>query len=721
MQRFLIFLLLALKLLTIDKLFVVAALSKDTNDNREIEERDSTSNRKSDETPPNLIYILVDDWGYNNVGYHFNRGIVPEINDLNRRFSTSTDSLKDKQNEIQTPNIDQLASEGIILERHYAFHYCSPSRAAIQSGRNPIHVDLLPPAPIGLYNPNNIVSGASGIPRNMTTLATRLRDEGNYETIFAGKWNAGVATRDHIPMGRGYDHSLCYLAPVNSYWRNNYDPASMGHIGYCSEDLEMTYNFTDLWMNDAPAWQYNNSLNCKQNNPDDIEQTYQNQDTKSDCVYEEDLFVDFIMETIDSLYPSENKTNSKPLFLFYAPHLVHTPLQVPEKYLRKFSFIDNIYRRYYAAMVNYLDYLVGKLKTKLIEKNMWHNTLLVLTSDNGGPSHYAKLTPFASVDNITNIPSNYQYAFGGGNNYPLRGGKGTPLEGGIRTNAFVSGGYIPSSRRGITLNKSLFAIEDWYATFLGRAGIKDPSDKKATDAGLPDIDSIDQWDVLNGTVLENLQESKRKEVVIGSFQGPNIVRYEDENNKYSIEHEKQNKSNFLRQNRDILRETNSHFSAKSRSILEFGTSPSVDPDPPSVDPIIVQGLINEQGYKILVGNITQTEWQGQLYPNESSCIFGIESNVLNCGETTYPYDGACFFNIFDDESEYYNLAPNIKKMSLKATGNSENNLYDIFNKMKERLRDLQVTVFNPDRGVLWDFPFSIAMNQYKGFVGPFAP
>ena len=98
---------------------------------------------------------------------------------------------------------------------------------------------------------------------------------------------------------------------------------------------------------------------------------------------------------------------STPLFLYYPMHLVHSPLCVPEGYLEKFSFIkdadDNINhdRQYVAAMVHYLDDVVGNVVQALKDAELWHNTLFVWSSDNG-----------AAVELTTGMK----------NSYPLRGG-----------------------------------------------------------------------------------------------------------------------------------------------------------------------------------------------------------------------------------------------------------------------------------------------------------
>jgi arylsulfatase I/J len=123
---------------------------------------------------PNLFYLLVDDLGWANVGFH----------------SSSP--------EVVTPNLDALASSGAILDRFYTHPYCSPARSALQSGRAPIHVNVLN-SDITQHNPSDPVSGFEGIPRNITGLAEKLKGAG-YATHLAGKWHAGVATPDHTPQ-----------------------------------------------------------------------------------------------------------------------------------------------------------------------------------------------------------------------------------------------------------------------------------------------------------------------------------------------------------------------------------------------------------------------------------------------------------------------------------------------------------------------------------------
>ena len=139
---------------------------------------------------PNLMFLLADDLGWSNVGWH-----------------------SPQNPEVQTPHLDALVAGGIELDRHYVYKFCSPSRSALQTGRNPIHVNVQNLGPRN-HNPADSVSGYSGIPRNMTGIATLLQTKG-YRTHFAGKWDNGMATFDHTPFGRGYDTSLFYFHHMN--------------------------------------------------------------------------------------------------------------------------------------------------------------------------------------------------------------------------------------------------------------------------------------------------------------------------------------------------------------------------------------------------------------------------------------------------------------------------------------------------------------------------
>jgi len=149
---------------------------------------------------------------------------------------------------------------------------------------------------------------------------------------------------------------------------------------------------------------------------------------------------------------------------------------VPDAYLQRFASVDYKGRRLYAAMVNYMDDAVAQIVTALKAKAMWDSTLMLFTSDNGGPIYYP----------------------GSANNFPLKGGKMADWEGGVRVNAFLAGGVVPKDARGTKLD-ALVHIADWYATFTALAGVVNgTSDPVAAAAGLPPVDSINMWPLISG-------------------------------------------------------------------------------------------------------------------------------------------------------------------------------------------------------------------------------
>ena len=86
----------------------------------------------------------------------------------------------DPSKDVMTPNMNGLVKEGIEMDRQYVYKYCSPTRTAIQSGRNPYHVNPLNAAP-EIYNPADPVSGMAAMPRNMTGMAIKM-SAGGYKT-----------------------------------------------------------------------------------------------------------------------------------------------------------------------------------------------------------------------------------------------------------------------------------------------------------------------------------------------------------------------------------------------------------------------------------------------------------------------------------------------------------------------------------------------------------
>ena len=377
--------------------------------------------------PKFVFHVLVDDLGWGDVSFH----------------DTSSP-------QVVTPRIHALAvDEGTVLTRFYVHFLCTPSRSALLSGRLPVHVVD------GLPNPEE---SDCGVPFNMTGLGVPMKAAG-YRTAWVGKWDLGMATKRHTPRGRGFDQSLIYFEHKNDYWDQTLLQSS------CQK-----YNpIVDLWSDDG--------------NGDEGPARHLN-----GTDYEEYLFRDRVLSIVGS------HDVSQPLFLVYTPHIAHCPLQVPEDWLARFDEPDDealcqaqtasIFpgstskdyrcRNQYRAMVALLDSVLGNITDTLKARGMWQDTLMVFSSDNGGPM---------------GLPES------GSTNYPLRGAKYSGFEGGIRVAAFVSGGYLPAVARG-TRNDGIVHIADFYGTYAHLASV-DPTDHSAAAAGLPPIDSMNVWPLIS--------------------------------------------------------------------------------------------------------------------------------------------------------------------------------------------------------------------------------
>ena len=131
----------------------------------------------------------------------------------------------------------------------------------------------------------------------------------------------------------------------------------------------------DLWRINSsyngPAFELANGAGCSQAN-----QTDGGADAR--CTFEDELFVDEVVRILHA------HDKASPLFLVWAMHLVHMPLQVPSAYLAAFSFIDDNERRKMHAMTNFVDGMVGRVVDELKALDLWEDTLVVFHADNGG-------------------------------------------------------------------------------------------------------------------------------------------------------------------------------------------------------------------------------------------------------------------------------------------------------------------------------------------------
>lgn len=250
---------------------------------------------------PNIVFILADDLGWADVGFH--------------------------GGQVKTPNIDRLAAGGVRLEQFYVQPLCSPTRAALMTGRYPMRQGLQ----VGVINP----WARYGLPLNERTLAQSLRAEG-YTTAITGKWHLGHARPEYLPTRRGFDHQY------GSY-------VSSTHF----EHTPTFRNFRPLdWHRDDKA------------------------------LKEEGYSSDLVTREAQRLIGARD--TKRPMFLYVAYNTPHIPLQAPPAYLARYAHIADEKRRTYAAMVSCMDDGIGRLLATLDERGLRDNTLIVFTSDNGG-------------------------------------------------------------------------------------------------------------------------------------------------------------------------------------------------------------------------------------------------------------------------------------------------------------------------------------------------
>lgn len=350
---------------------------------------------------PNILYILADDLGWADVGFH--------------------------GDEIKTPRLDQLAASGTRLEQFYVQPVCSPTRAAFLTGRYPIRLGLQ----VGVIRP----WAQYGLPLDERTLPQALKEAG-YATAISGKWHLGQNNPAYLPTHRGFDHQY-------------------GH--YCGAIDYFTHK-----RNGGHDWHRDDRANYDQG-------------------YSTFLIAREAVRLLEAQDPAQ------PFFLYVPFNAVHAPHQVPEKYKEPYAHLKEP-RRTYAGMVAAMDEAVGRIVDALDKTGLRRNTLILFSSDNGGPS----------PGRVTS-------------NGPLRAGKGTLYEGGTRVPAFAAWeGHIPA---GAIANEPMHMV-DWYPTLLKLAGV-------SLEQKLP-LDGRDIWPVITAG-----QPSPHDEILLNATPANGALRMGD--------------------------------------------------------------------------------------------------------------------------------------------------------------------------------------------------
>jgi arylsulfatase A-like enzyme len=372
------------------------------------------------ERPPNIILILTDDMGFNDVSL-YNGGAG--------------------DGSVQTPNIDAIARQGVTFENGYAANaVCAPSRATILTGRYSTRFGFeFTPIPrigptifswmqdveqptlktfIDLQAADELPDMADlGMPTEEITIAEVLKDVGYY-TAHIGKWHLG-ANNGMRPEQQGFDDSLYMSGTL-------YLPQDDENVVNAKREEDgierMVWSFSEY------SAQFNGGERFKPNG------------------YLTDYYTDEALKVI------ENNRN-QPFFLYLAHWGIHNPTQATRDDYDAYAHIDDHYLRVYSGMIRSVDRSVGKITDKLEALGLTDNTLVFFTSDNGGAA-YIQLPDV---------------------NKPYRGWKLNHFEGG--THVPFAAKWPSKIEAASSLTSPIHHI-DLFHTIAAAAGAQVPTDRK---------------------------------------------------------------------------------------------------------------------------------------------------------------------------------------------------------------------------------------------------
>ncbi|XP_070539910.1 arylsulfatase B-like isoform X1 [Ptychodera flava] len=274
---------------------------------------------KNKNKQPHILHMVADDLGWDDISW-YNPTMI-------------------------TPNLQDMADNGVILDNMYVQTSCSPTRSCLMTGYYS--------AKIGsqhlVYKPDR----PHGLPTWLTTLPEILQSKG-YATYGVGKWHLGYCNESYIPINRGFDHFYgFYLGSVDYYTHLTSEKGPYG-----SDALYYGYDFRD-----------------------DGEKV---EGEGVDGVYSSLLFREKLLGIING-----HDANT-PMYLYLAFQLPHSPLTVPDEYKEMYDgIVTNDDRKTYSGQVTLMDEIIGNVRSALEDAGMWDDTFVLFHSDNGGDVKYA--------------------------------------------------------------------------------------------------------------------------------------------------------------------------------------------------------------------------------------------------------------------------------------------------------------------------------------------
>jgi arylsulfatase A-like enzyme len=399
----------------------IADLTNPIDPHREVtwSQGPATASAPPAERPPNIVLILADDMGFNDVSF-YGGGAAGGI--------------------VQTPHIDSIGRDGVAFMNGYAANaVCAPSRASIMTGRYSTRfgfeftpffkigvsiVDLMSQSDPSPLQPNIHRKAVetmrpleeNGMPASEITLAEVLKTAG-YQTAHIGKWHLG-GTAGMRPEDQGFDESL-YLSGVA------YLPEKSPDVVNAKQDFDPID--TMVWASARYSAQFNGSHTFEPKG------------------YLTDYYTDEAVRVIEA-------NRNRPFFLYLAHWGIHNPLQAKQEDYDALGHIEDHRLRVYAAMIAALDRGVGRVLDALAANGLSDNTLVIFTSDNGGAGYLG----------LPDI------------NKPYRGWKLTLFEGGIHVPFFAK---WPRHITPATRYDAPMGHLDIFPTAAAAAGAKLPDDR----------------------------------------------------------------------------------------------------------------------------------------------------------------------------------------------------------------------------------------------------